>query len=77
MCGATRDVRFVPTADMATCHQLRLHLGAYRLLHFRECLLAGVFVTRAISGPRPQHGLPDSRNRSRRQLAKFFLGSTD
>jgi hypothetical protein len=23
MCGAKRDVRFVPKADMATCHHLR------------------------------------------------------
>ena len=77
MCSAQADVRFVPIADIATRHDLKMHLGAYRLLHFRECLLAGVFVTGAVGGPRTQHGLSDSRNRSSRHLAKFFLGSTD
>ena len=68
------NVCFVPIADMAT---LRLHLGTYRTLHFRECLFARVFVTSAIGGARTQHGLSDSRNRFSRHLAKFFLGSTD
>mgnify|MGYP003429530682 CR=1 FL=1 len=77
MCGATRDVRFVPIADIATCHDLKLHLGAYRLLRVCECLLARVFVTGAVRGPRTQHGLSDSRNRSIRHCTKFFLGSTD
>ena len=77
ICGANRNVCFVPIADMATCHHLRLHLGTYRTLHFRECLFARVFVTSAIGGARTQHGLSDSRNRFSRHLAKFFLGSTD
>jgi hypothetical protein len=40
-------------------------------------LFARVFVTSAIGGARTQHGLPDSRNRFSRHLAKFFLGSSD
>ena len=52
-------------------------LGTYRTLHFREYLSARVFVTSAIGGARTQHGLPDSRNRFSRHLAKFCLGSTD
>ena len=71
------DVRLVPIADMANCHHLRLHLGTYRTLHFRECLFARVFVTSAVGGARTQHGLSDSRNRFSRHLAKFFLGSSD
>ncbi len=64
-------------ADMAIYLRLRLHLGTYRTLHFREFLFARVFVTSAIGGARTQHGFSDSRNRSSRHLAKFFLGSTD
>jgi hypothetical protein len=62
---------------MATCHHLKLHLGTYRTLHFRECSFAPVFITSAIGGTRTQHSLSDSRNRSSRHLAKFFLSSTD
>ena len=77
MCGAQADVRFTPNSGHCDRHDLKMHLGAYRLLHFRECLLAGVFVTGAVGGPRTRHGLSDSCNRSSRHLAKFFLGSTD
>ena len=46
----------------ANRNHLRLRLGTYRTLHFRECLFARVLVASAIGGVRTQHGLSDSRN---------------
>jgi hypothetical protein len=66
-----------PIADIATCHQLRLHLRAYRALRVRECLLARIFVTRTVGGARARHGLPASVKPLRRRFAKCYLSGTN
>ena len=69
-------IRESANSGHANRNHLRLRLGTYRTLHFRECLFARVFVASAIGGARTQHGLSDSRNRFSRHIAKFFLGSS-
>ncbi|MFZ0054717.1 MAG: hypothetical protein WAL09_07880, partial [Pseudolabrys sp.] len=86
------DVRFTPESGHVQCNSacpLCANSGHGHLPPFKAAsrdlshvalprvLVRTRFYHSAIGGTRTQHSLSDSRNRSSRHLAKFFLSSTD